>query len=145
MLLEHLILKQMINIALNKEPNELYVTFLYFKLSLFLFLLTSHNYSCSFSLNSLSVGIAVLIEYSVFSLLVYWIFASDVDMHETANLIHSNSHFNPEDRPVITWGQWVRNVFNIMDLFHNLSPSGDSSLTTKLNPDEVRSIKVLFL
>lgn len=59
-------------------------------------------------------------------------------MHETAALIHSNSHFNPEDRPVITWGQWVRNVFNIMDLFHNLSPSSDE-LTVKLNPDEVSS------
>lgn len=98
-----------------------------------------------FYFNNNIIGIAVLIEYSVFSLLVYWIFASDIDLHETAALIHSNSHFNPEDRPNITWGQWVKNVFNIMDLFHNLNPTGDNSLTSKLNPDEVSFIELCYL
>jgi hypothetical protein len=85
---------------------------------------------------SLSSGIAVLIEYSVFSLLVYWIFASDIDVHETTILAHSNSHINPEDRPVIEWSRWVREVFNIMDLFHDLTPTEGSDLTNKLT-DEV--------
>jgi hypothetical protein len=81
------------------------------------------HYVCSLLLFSLTLlGIAVLIEYSVFSLIVYWAFASDIDLHETAALIHSNSHLNPEDRPVITWSGWVRSVFRIMDLFHGLTP-----------------------
>jgi hypothetical protein len=78
----------------------------------------------------------VLIEYSVFSLLVYWIFASDIDIHETTAMAHSGSHINPEDRPEIEWSQWVRDVLNIMDLFHDLTPSEGGDLTMKLN-DEV--------
>jgi hypothetical protein len=82
-----------------------------------------------------------LIEYSVFSLLVYWIFASDIDVHETTLLAHSNSHINPEDRPDIEWSQWVRDVFNIMDLFHDLTPT-EGDLTQKLNDDVRPSLSV---
>lgn len=89
---------------------------------------------------TLGLGIAVLIEYSVFSLLVYWVFASDIDIHETALRAHPTSNINPEDRPVIDWSTWVKDVFNIMDLFHNLEPSDGGDLTVKLTDEVYPSI-----
>lgn len=67
---------------------------------------------------------------------MYWIFASDIDIHETTLLAHSTSHINPEDRPAIDWSTWVKDVLNIMDLFHNLNPSEGGDLNLRLN-DEV--------
>lgn len=64
---------------------------------------------------------AVLIEYSVFSLLVYWAFASEISPSEAGD--RSVTHINPNDRPDISWNEWVRRVFRIMDLFDGLTPS----------------------
>ncbi|CAE7579367.1 unnamed protein product, partial [Symbiodinium microadriaticum] len=70
---------------------------------------------------------AILLEYSLFSLLVLWAYGSDVDPHETS-LRKSMSHINPEDRPDIEWAEWRRRVFTLMDVFHDLAPS--ASLVT---------------
>ena len=84
---------------------------------------------------------AILIEYSLFSLLVLWAYGSEVDPHETA-LRKSLSHTHPEDRPDLEWDEWRRRVFSLMDVFHDLAPSANLITNDSLggrNDEDVRN------
>ena len=65
---------------------------------------------------------AILCEYSLFSLLVLWAFGSDVNPNETEQR-KTMSHTNPDDRPDIEWAEWRTRVFALMDVFHDLAPT----------------------